>query len=56
MVGFNTSTLSVYQVAFSTTLLAFVLALFFKTPPLRTASGLQESTQNKKEAEADAEL
>ncbi|MDO4820738.1 MAG: hypothetical protein Q4A03_01660 [Rothia sp. (in: high G+C Gram-positive bacteria)] len=56
MVGFNTSTLSVYQVAFSTTLLAFVLALFFKTPPLRTASGLQESAQNKKEAEADAEL
>lgn len=56
MVGFNTSTLAVYWVAFFATLLAFVLAIFFKTPPLRTASGLQESAQSKKEAEADAEL
>lgn len=43
MVGFTQSALSVYWVGLIATLLAFVLALFFKTPPLRTASGLQES-------------
>lgn len=43
MVGFTQSALSVYWVGLIATLLAFVLALFFKTPPLRNASGLQES-------------
>lgn len=43
MVGFTQSALSVYWVGLAATLLAFVLALFFKTPPLRTTSGLQES-------------
>ncbi|WP_237232777.1 MDR family MFS transporter [Rothia nasisuis] len=56
MIGFNSSTLSVYWVAFCATLLAFVLTLFFKTPPLRAASGLQESAQSNKQAEANTEL
>lgn len=55
MVGFNASTLSVYWVAFFATVMAFVLALFFKTPPLRAASGLQENAQGNKQAEDAAE-
>ncbi len=51
MVGFNASTLSVYWVGFLVTVLAFVLALFFKTPPLRTASGLQENAQKAGQAQ-----
>lgn len=37
-------------------LLAFVLALFFKTPPLRAASGLQENAQGNKQTEDAADL
>lgn len=48
MVGFNASTLSVYWVGFFATILAFVLALFFKAPPLRAVSGLQENAQGNK--------
>ncbi|WP_237189073.1 MDR family MFS transporter [Rothia nasimurium] len=51
MVGFNASTLSVYWVGFLVTILAFVLALFFKTPPLRAASGLQENAQKAGQAQ-----
>lgn len=55
MVGFNASTLSVYWVGFFATVLAFVLTLFFKTPPLRAASGLQENVQGNKQTEDAAD-
>jgi len=42
-VGFTQAALSVCGVGLIGTLLAFVLALFVKTPPLRNGSGLQES-------------
>lgn len=48
MEGFNKSTLAVYWVGFAVVCLAFILSLFFKVPPLRNVSGLQES------ADADA--
>lgn len=43
LVGFNQSTVRVYWVALFVTLLAFVLTLFFKTPPLRSKSAIQEA-------------
>ncbi len=43
LVGFNDSVVLVYWVAFGVVLLAFVLTLFFKTPPLRAKSALQEA-------------
>lgn len=43
MQGFNESTLTIYWVGFAVTALAFLLSLFFKVPPLRKVSGLQES-------------
>ncbi|MGX5695625.1 MDR family MFS transporter [Agromyces soli] len=43
LVGFNDSVVLVYWVAFAVVLLAFVLTLFFKTPPLRAKSALQEA-------------
>lgn len=55
LVGFNASTLSVYWVGFFATVLAFVLTLFFKTPPLRAASGLQENAQGNKQTEDAAD-
>nr|WP_083527698.1 MDR family MFS transporter [Curtobacterium ammoniigenes] len=42
MVGFNTSAVSIYWVGLGVILLAFVLTWFFKTPPLRRQSALQE--------------
>jgi EmrB/QacA subfamily drug resistance transporter len=42
MVGFNASAVSVYWVGFAVILLAFVLTWFFKVPPLRKTSALQE--------------
>lgn len=43
MVGFTRSAISVYWVGFGVILLAFVLSLFFKVPPLRKTSALQEA-------------
>ncbi|WP_240977355.1 MDR family MFS transporter [Planctomonas sp. JC2975] len=43
LVGFNASAVTVYWVAMFVVLLAFVLSLFFKTPPLRAKSALQEA-------------
>lgn len=51
MVGFNASAVEVYWVALIVVLIAFVLALFFKTPPLRAKSALQEAADDKAEAE-----
>jgi len=59
LTGFNTSTLAVFWVGFAVILLAFVLTWFFKTPPLRQRSALQEqadnhAAENQLEAEANA--
>nr|WP_251858490.1 MFS transporter [Herbiconiux sp. L3-i23] len=40
--GFNASTLAIFWIGLGVVLLAFVLTLFFKTPPLRQKSALQE--------------
>ena len=42
MTGFNTSAVSIYWVGLGVILLAFVLSWFFKVPPLRQRSALQE--------------
>jgi hypothetical protein len=42
MVGFNDSVVMVYTIGLGVILLAFVLSLFFKVPPLRKTSALQE--------------
>ncbi|MHA7984507.1 MDR family MFS transporter [Rathayibacter sp. CAU 1779] len=46
LVGFNASAVTVYWVAMFVVLLAFVLSLFFKTPPLRAKSALQEAADD----------
>jgi len=42
LVGFNGSAVLVYWIGLAVMLLAFVLSWFFKTPPLRNRSALQE--------------
>jgi len=42
MVGFNDSVVVVYTIGLGVILLAFVLTLFFKVPPLRKTSALQQ--------------
>jgi hypothetical protein len=49
LVGFNDSAVAVYWVAMFVVLLAFVLSLFFKTPPLRAKSALQEAADEDEE-------
>jgi len=46
MVGFNDSVVTIYWVAFGVMLLAFGITLFYKAPPLRTRSALQEKSDN----------
>ncbi len=46
LVGFNASAVTVYWVAMFVVLLAFVLTLFFRTPPLRAKSALQEAADD----------
>ena len=41
-VGFNTSVIQIYWIGLGVILLAFVLSLFFKVPPLRKTSALQQ--------------
>ncbi len=43
LVAVNDASVTVFWVAMAVVLLAFVLALFFKTPPLRAKSALQEA-------------
>lgn len=54
--GFSASAVTVYWVALFVVLIAFVLSLFFKTPPLRSKSALQEAADNKEEAERIAAM
>ena len=42
MVGFTKAIDVIYWVGFGVLMLAFVLSWFFKAPPLRTRSALQE--------------
>ena len=51
LVSFNQSSISVYWVAMGVALIAFVLTLFFRTPPLRQKSALQESADAARHAE-----
>ncbi|HWD61749.1 MAG TPA: MDR family MFS transporter [Humibacter sp.] len=46
LVGFNASAVMVYWVAMFVVLLAFILSLFFKTPPLRAKSALEEAADD----------
>ncbi|GAB3794244.1 hypothetical protein GCM10028798_00360 [Humibacter antri] len=46
LVGFNAAAIEVYWIAMIVVLLAFVLSLFFKTPPLRAKSALQEAADD----------
>jgi EmrB/QacA subfamily drug resistance transporter len=41
-VGFNTSVISIYWIGLGVILAAFVLSLFFRVPPLRKSSALQQ--------------
>ena len=56
--GFNSSAVTIYWVGLAVILLAFVLSWFFKVPPLRKSSALQEQADNdsKGESEEDMEL
>ncbi|MGN7800293.1 MDR family MFS transporter [Leifsonia sp. 22587] len=54
LVAFNASAVTVYWVAMIVVLIAFILSLFFKTPPLRAKSALQEAADDKADAEAKA--
>jgi EmrB/QacA subfamily drug resistance transporter len=42
LIGFNSSVVIVYWIALGVILLAFLLSLFFKVPPLRKQSAMQE--------------
>ncbi len=55
LTGFTQSTILIYWLAFGVVLLAFVLALFFKTPALRAKSALQEAADDAHAANAKAE-
>jgi MFS family permease len=51
MVGFNSSAVSIYWVGLGVIILAFILTWFFKTPPLRQRSALQEQADRQQTAE-----
>lgn len=55
LVGFNASAVQVYWVAMFVVLIAFILSLFFKTPPLRAKSALQEAADDAAAADAAKE-
>lgn len=46
LIAFNDSAVAVYWVAMWVVIIAFVLSLFFKTPPLRAKSALQEAVDD----------
>ncbi|MGP9694225.1 DHA2 family efflux MFS transporter permease subunit [Brachybacterium sp. AOP25-B2-12] len=46
MTGFNASAVTIYWVGLAVILAAFVLSWFFKVPPLRDRSALQEAADN----------
>ncbi|WIE54565.1 MULTISPECIES: MDR family MFS transporter [unclassified Curtobacterium] len=51
MTGFNASAVSIYWVGLGVILLAFVLSWFFKVPPLRQRSALQEQADKDQTAD-----
>ena len=55
LVGFNSSATTVYWTAMGVVLLAFVLSLFFRTPPLRSKSALQEAADERRGKEKEDE-
>ena len=55
MTGFNASSVTIYWVGLGVILLAFVLSWFFKVPPLRQRSALQEQADISAEAQLEAE-
>ena len=52
LIGFNSSVVTVYWIALAVILLAFILTWFFKVPPLRKVSALQERADTEDAAEA----
>jgi EmrB/QacA subfamily drug resistance transporter len=52
LIGFNSSVVTVYWIALAVILLAFILTWFFKVPPLRKVSALQERADTENAAEA----
>jgi hypothetical protein len=52
LIGFNSSVVLVYWIALAVILLAFILTWFFKVPPLRKTSALQERADSEDAAEA----
>ena len=55
MAGFNASSVTIYWVGLGVILLAFVLTWFFRVPPLRQRSALQEQADMSAEAQLEAE-
>jgi EmrB/QacA subfamily drug resistance transporter len=55
LVGFNASAVQVYWVALIVVLIAFILTWFFKTPPLRAKSALQEAADAEAERRGEQE-
>ncbi|OII36664.1 MFS transporter permease [Curtobacterium sp. MMLR14_010] len=55
MAGFNASSVAIYWVGLGVILLAFVLTWFFKVPPLRQRSALQERADISAEAQLEAD-
>ncbi|MBF4583844.1 MFS transporter [Curtobacterium sp. VKM Ac-2865] len=55
MAGFNASSVTIYWVGLGVILLAFVLSWFFKVPPLRQRSALQERADVSAEAQLEAD-
>jgi hypothetical protein len=57
LVGFSNATVTVFLVALAVVVVAFILSWFFKTPPLRAKSALQEAADDqaaKTQADKDA--
>ncbi|MCJ1715776.1 MDR family MFS transporter [Curtobacterium sp. VKM Ac-2922] len=55
MAGFNASSVTIYWVGLGVILLAFVLSWFFKVPPLRARSALQERADLSAEAQLEVD-
>ncbi|WP_345066351.1 MDR family MFS transporter [Leifsonia kafniensis] len=53
--GFNAAAVTVFWVSFFVLAFAFVLSFFFKTPPLRKTSALQEVANDEREAALQAQ-
>ncbi|WP_240665870.1 MDR family MFS transporter [Agromyces sp. LHK192] len=54
LVGFTESAVAVYRVALIVVLIAFLLSLFFRTPPLRAKSAMQEAADERAAAAASS--